>query len=146
MTTTPIWSTVATLAARVTFAGIFGMALYFKLTGIHATAGYIEMIGLPFPLFLACCAAAFELGLVLAFLTGAFMTEAALAATAYVLFLAFSFHGPATWGASEVGFGFFVDHFSFAAGLLFAAAHGPGRFALNLRVIPQSVPGVTARA
>ena len=29
-------------------------------------------------------------------------------------------------------FGFFIDHFTFMAGLLYAAAHGPGRW-LTLR-------------
>jgi putative oxidoreductase len=48
-------------------------------------------------------------------------------AAAYVLFLAFAFHGPSRWAENQDEFGFFVDHFSFFAGLLFAAAHGPGR-------------------
>ena len=132
--TSPLWANAATAVARLIFAGVFGMAMTFKFIDIHATAGYIQMVGLPFPLFLACCAAMFELALVLAFLTGAFMREAALLAAAYVLFLAISFHGPATW-TGEAGFGFFVDHFTFIAGLLFAAAHGPGAFALKLRLL-----------
>jgi uncharacterized membrane protein YphA (DoxX/SURF4 family) len=44
-----------------------------------------------------------------------------------VIFLALAFHGPSHWAASQAEFGFFVDHFTFVAGLLFAAAHGPGR-------------------
>ena len=138
----PLWANAATVAARVIFAGVFGMAMTFKFIDIHGTAGYIQMVGLPFPLFLACCAAVFELALVLAFLTGAFMREAALLAAAYVLFLAVSFHGPATW-TGEAGFGFFVDHFTFIAGLLFAAAHGPGAFAIKLRLLGRA-PGMTA--
>ena len=47
-------------------------------------------------------------------------------AAAYVLFLGFAFHGPAHWSGSQAEFGFFVDHFTFMAGLLFAAVHGPG--------------------
>ena len=38
----------------------------------------------------------------------------------------FAFHGPSHWAANQDEFGFFVDHFTFLAGLLFAAAHGPG--------------------
>ena len=57
---------------------------------------------------------------------GAFFSLGALLAAAYVLFLAFAFHGPAHWAANQAEFGFFVDHFTFIAGLLFAAAHGPG--------------------
>jgi uncharacterized membrane protein YphA (DoxX/SURF4 family) len=64
---------------------------------------------------------------VLAFLTGAFFSEAALLAGIYVIFLAFAFHGPSLWKENQGEFGFFVDHFTFLAGLLFAAAHGPGR-------------------
>jgi uncharacterized membrane protein YphA (DoxX/SURF4 family) len=44
-----------------------------------------------------------------------------------VLFLGFAFHGPSHWTGNQTEFGFFVDHFTFMAGLLFAAAHGPGR-------------------
>ncbi|MEO7054778.1 MAG: DoxX family protein, partial [Rhizomicrobium sp.] len=68
----------------------------------------------------------FELGLIAAFLTGAYFSEAALAAAAYVLFLGVVFHGPSHWAKNQDEFGFFVDHFSFLAGLCFAAVHGPG--------------------
>jgi uncharacterized membrane protein YphA (DoxX/SURF4 family) len=43
-----------------------------------------------------------------------------------VIFLAVAFHGPARWQANQAEFGFFIDHFTFLAGLLFAAVHGPG--------------------
>ena len=109
------------------------MAAGFKFAGMADTAGYIAAAGFPFPLALAWLAAIFEVALVLAFLTGAWFAEAALVAAAYVLFLAFAFHGPARWEGNQVEFGFFVDHFSFIAGLLFAAAHGPGRWAVQRR-------------
>ena len=64
--------------------------------------------------------------LAVAFLTGLFFSEAAIVAAAYVLFLAFSFHGPDRFASNPMEFGFFVDHFTFIAGLLFAAVHGPG--------------------
>ncbi len=74
--------------------------------------------------------------LAICFLTGAFFAEAALLAAAYVLFLAFAFHGPSHWAANQAEFGFFVDHFTFLAGLLFAAVHGPGRvLSLNKSII-----------
>jgi uncharacterized membrane protein YphA (DoxX/SURF4 family) len=135
--TSPILANTATVTARLIFAGVFAMAMSFKFMDINMTAAAIGSIGLPFALPLACLAAIFELGLVLAFLTGAFFREAALAAAAYVLFLAFSFHGPSSWGASQAEFGFFVDHFSFIAGLLFAAVHGPGALAVKLHLIPR---------
>jgi uncharacterized membrane protein YphA (DoxX/SURF4 family) len=120
--------TAAILIARAIFAFVFGMAaaFKFKFMGMDATAAEIAGAGFPFPLLLAWIAAFFELGLALAFLTGLFFSEAAVVAIAYVLFLAFSFHGPARWAANPMEFGFFTDHFTFIAGLLFAAVHGPG--------------------
>lgn len=118
--------TVAILVARLIFGGLFVMAASFKFAGMEATAGYIGSAGFPFPLLLAWLAAFFEVALAVALLSGAFFAEAALAAAAYVLFLAFAFHGPARWDGNEAEFGFFVDHFTFIAGLLYAAVHGPG--------------------
>jgi uncharacterized membrane protein YphA (DoxX/SURF4 family) len=123
----PMSKTVAILVARLIFAGIFAMAASFKFAGMSDTAGYIAAAGFPFPLLLAWLAAIFETALVLAFLTGAFFSEAALLAGVYVIFLAFAFHGPSRWEGNQVEFGFFVDHFTFLAGLLFAAVHGPGK-------------------
>jgi uncharacterized membrane protein YphA (DoxX/SURF4 family) len=133
-TTSPIWSRVATVAGRIIFAGVFALATTMKFADINGTAGYIASVGFPFSVPLAWLAAVFELGLVVAFLSGAFFREAALLAAAYVLFLGITFHGPAHWPGNPMEFGFFVDHFTFIAGLLFAAAHGPGD-ALVLRTI-----------
>ena len=121
------WSTAAVLAGRLIFALIFIMAVSFKLMDINATAGYIASAGFPLSNLLAWLAALLELALIAGFLTGAYFSEAALLAAAYVLFLGFAFHGPSHWAANQNEFGFFVDHFTFMAGLFFAAAHGPGR-------------------
>jgi putative oxidoreductase len=121
------WRAAAILVARLIFAGVFAMAAGFKFAGMADTAGYIAAAGFPMPTLLAWLAAIFEVALVVCFLTGGFFTEAALLAAAYVLFLAFAFHGPGRWEGNQVEFGFFVDHFTFIAGLLFAAVHGPGR-------------------
>ena len=129
----PTWKSIAALVGRLIFAAMFLMACVFKFIDIGATAGYIEMAGFPFALFLAWVAAIFEVLLTLAFLTGAFFAEASLLAALYVIFLGFSFH-LSGWGADELGqmrFGAFVSHFPFAAGLLFAAAYGPGRWAVR---------------
>jgi len=121
--------TAAILVARLIFAFVFAMGASFKFVfmGMDATAAEIAKAGFPFPLLLAWVAAFFEIGLALAFLTGLFFSEAAVVAAAYVLFLAFSFHGPEKFASNPMEFGFFVDHFTFIAGLLFAAVHGPGR-------------------
>lgn len=121
--------TTAILAARLIFAGVFLMAAAFKLkfVGIDATAGQIAAAGFPLPLLLAWVAACFELALAIGFLTGLYFSETAIVAAAYVLFLGVSFHGPDRWSNNPMEFGFFVDHFTFIAGLLLAAAFGPGR-------------------
>ena len=121
------WATAAVLIGRLIFAAVFAMAVSFKLMDINGTAAYIAAAGFPMATVLAWLAALFELALIVCFVTGAYFTEAALLAAAYVLFLGFAFHGPSRWAANQAEFGFFVDHFTFFAGLLFAAAYGPGR-------------------
>jgi putative oxidoreductase len=121
------WTTAAVLVGRLISAAVFIMAVSFKLMDIGATAGYIASAGFPMPSLLAWLAALLEVALIACFLTGAYFSEAALLAAAYVLFLAFAFHGPSHWAGNQTEFGFFVDHFTFIAGLLFAAAHGPGQ-------------------
>jgi uncharacterized membrane protein YphA (DoxX/SURF4 family) len=118
--------TAAILIARLIFAAVFALAASFKFAAMGMTAQEIAGAGFPMPYLLAWLAAIFEAALILAFLTGAFFTEACLLAIVYVLFLAFSFHGPNRWSGNPMEFGFFVDHFTFTAGLLFAAVHGPG--------------------
>jgi putative oxidoreductase len=99
------------------------MAATFKFTNMGGTARYIASAGFPASVLLAWCAAFFECALIVCFLTGAYFSEAALLAA----FLGFAFHGPARWSHNQAEFGFFVDHFTFIAGLCFAAVHGPGR-------------------
>lgn len=122
------WKTTALLLARLVMAAMFALGMVFKFMSISATAGYISSAGFPLPTLLAWCAAIFELALVLAFLTGAYFREAALLGAVYIVFLGFAFHGPSHWTDAEgLNFGAFVSHFPFAAGLLFAAVHGPGQ-------------------
>src|SRR5215217_1554443 len=102
--------TIAVLVGRFIFGCVFLMACYFKFAGMEATAGYIASIGFPFPLVFAWLAAFFELALVIAFFTGILMSQASALAGLYVIFLAFAFHGPSTWTANQMEFGFFVDH------------------------------------
>jgi uncharacterized membrane protein YphA (DoxX/SURF4 family) len=113
------------------------MAASFKFLGMDGTASYIASAGFPFALLLAWVAAIFECALSICFVTGAFFSEAALLAAAYVLFLAFAFHGPSHWTGNQSELGFFVDHFTFIAGLLFAAVRGPGR----ILSLPQTIIG-----
>ena len=119
---------IAILVARLIFAWVFAQAAALKIliVGMAATAGEIAAAGFANAKLLAWIAALFEIALAIAFLTGLFFSDAAIMAAAYVLFLGFAFHGPDRWGGNMMEFGFFVDHFVFIAGLLFAAVHGPG--------------------
>jgi putative oxidoreductase len=123
----PAWTTAAVLIGRLIFAALFVMAVTFKLVDVEGTAGQIAAAGLPLSKLLAWLAVVFELALIAGFVTGAYFREAALLAAVYVVFLGFAFHGPSHWAANQDELGFFIDHFTFCAGLLFAAAHGPGR-------------------
>src|SRR5258708_20098292 len=113
------WATAAVLVGRLIFAAVFLMAVSFKLMDIAATAGFIASAGFPAPMALAWIAALFELALIACFLTGVRFSEASLLAAAYVLFLAFAFHGPSRWAENQDESGFFVDHFTFPPVLLF---------------------------
>lgn len=117
------WWTYAALVARWIFVAVFALAVFFKLSDIRATAEFIRSAGFPAPLLLAWMAATFEALLVLGLATGVYFRQVALAAGAYVVFLAFAFHGPSRWSSNQMEFGLFVDHFTFLAGLLYAAAH-----------------------
>ena len=121
------WRAVAILTGRLIFALIFIIGMSFKLTNINVAVSYIVNAGFPQPLLLAWLAILLEFTLIVCFLTGAYFSEAALLAAAYVLFLAFAFYGPSHWAGNQVDFFLFINHFAFIAGLLLAAAQGPGR-------------------
>jgi len=106
--------------------GMLLMAAYFKFTDMNGTAVYIASVGLSFSLVLAWLAAIFETLAGLALIMGVFFSETALILVPYILFLTFMFHGPSLWASSQTEFGFFVDHLTLVAGLLFMVAHGPG--------------------
>ena len=131
------WAKAAVLIARLTLALVFLMAFTFKVMDINATAGFIASAGFPFATLLAFLAAILELAIVLSLVTGAYFSEMMLLGAAYVVFLGFAFHGPSRWTDDKgLEFGGFISHFPFAAGMLFAAAHGPGRLlALKRNII-----------
>ena len=118
----------AIIVARLIFAGVFFMSAAFKfwLMGMDATAAQIAGAGFPYPMFLAWVAAFFEVALGIGFLVGLYFSEVAVISAIYILFLGVTFHGPSKWTRNPMEFGFFVDHFTFISGLLFAAVHGPG--------------------
>lgn len=122
------WKNVALALGRLIFAALFAMAVAGKVAMSGMVAQQIAAAGFPMPMVLNWLAALLEVALVLAFLSGAWFREACLVAAAYVIFLAFAFHGPSHWTDAEgLQFGAFVSHFPMAAGLLFGAVSGPGR-------------------
>jgi putative oxidoreductase len=122
------FSDVVVLLARLILALVFLLAFVFKVMGMGMIAEVIRVAGFPFPMLLAVLAAVLEIALVVSLLTGVCFSQLMLAGFVYVVFLAFSFHGPSHWTDPKgLEFGAFVDHFPFAAALLFAMAHGPGR-------------------
>jgi uncharacterized membrane protein YphA (DoxX/SURF4 family) len=120
------WAAIAALLARSIFAVVFVMAAILKFADPGATAHFIAVAGFPLASVLVWIAALFETALAFCLLTGLVFPTAAIAAAVYVLFLGFAFHGPAHWAGNQAEFGFFIDHFTFLAGLLFAACYGPG--------------------
>src|SRR5829696_6815450 len=100
-TSAPLWHSIAALVGRIIFAGIFIMAAGFKFMGMNDTAAYLAAAGFPLSVFLAWVAAIFESALAICFLAGAFFSEASLLAAVYVVFLAFSFHGPSYWSGNQ---------------------------------------------
>ncbi len=99
---TPGWHSLAILVGRLIFLAIFIMAVSFKFMDINGTAAYIAAAGFPLSQVLVWCAVILEVLLVLGFLTGAYFAETCLLAGAYVIFLAFGFHGPSHWAATQV--------------------------------------------
>src|SRR5437867_3241435 len=49
--------TILIIVARLIFAATFAIAVWFKYTGMEATAGYIASVGFPIPMVLAWLAA-----------------------------------------------------------------------------------------
>ena len=122
------WKVAALLIARFIMAALFAMGLAGKVFMSGMMADSIAKAGFPLPLLLNWLAALFELGLVMAFLTGAFFREANILGAIYVVFLAFAFHFVSHWTDAEgLNFGAFVSHFPMAAGMLFAAVNGAGQ-------------------
>ena len=136
-TSEPGWAAIAILVGRLIFLAFFIMAFSFKLMNIGGTAGYIASAGFPSPIALAWLAVMFEVLLVLGFLTGAYFAETCLLAGLYIGFLGLAFHGPSYW-EGEFGqheFRAFLLHVTLVAGLLFAAAHGPGRILASRKTV-----------
>lgn len=120
------WNSWGVLLGRIIIGGVFLMALAFKFLMFNMQVAETAQAGLPFPQVMVVLAIILELFLVFAFFTGLYFKEAVLLAIPYILVLAVFFHGPSHWSTNQDEFGFFIDHLTFIAGLLFMLAHGVG--------------------
>ncbi len=116
------------LAGRVLIAAIFVLAGAGKLTDPAGTISYIESAGLPLPQVAYAGTVAVELIAGLALIVGFRVRTAALALAAFCLASAALFHNQL---GDQTQFVMFFKNIAITGGLLFVAAFGPGRFALN---------------
>ena len=122
-----IWDTHALLVARILMGGMFLLSGIQKFQGIDGVAGYIASAGLPAPLALAWIVAVFEVLAGAAIILGKYFREAAILLAVFVVIVSFPFHGPGLWETDITQQIFFTKNTAILAGLLFMAAHGPGR-------------------
>lgn len=116
------------LAGRTLMAAIFILAGANKAFNPQETIGYISSVGLPLPQLAFAGAVAVELLGGIALLIGFRARTAALALAAFSVASAAIFHNQL---GDQTQFVMFFKNLAMAGGLLFVAAFGPGRFALN---------------
>lgn len=121
------------LVGRILLALLFIPAGIGKLTGFSGTVGYIASAGLPLPQVGAAMAIVVELGVAAALLVGWRTRWAALILAAFTVAAAVFFH--AFWAAAPEQQMMqtinFWKNIAIVGGLLFVAAHGAGRYALD---------------
>lgn len=127
ITENAFWRTHGLLIARLIMGGVFLIASFIKFQDIDSTALYITSFGIPFSVFFTWLSAILELILGACIVTGVFFRGASLLLGAYIIFLAFTFHGPSLWSYNPNEFDLFVDRFAMLAGFLFMIAYGPGK-------------------
>ena len=73
----------------------------------------------------------------IAILVGRLIFAAVFIMAAAFKFIDMNAAAPSLWKGNQAEFGFFINHFTFFAGLLFAAVHGPGR----ILALPHTIIG-----
>ncbi|MGQ0658055.1 MAG: DoxX family protein [Chromatiales bacterium] len=121
------------LAGRILLALIFVVSGFGKLTGISGTAAYMSSAGIPYTEVLVWPAAIIEFGAGILLLLGWKARWAAIAlivftAAATVVFHAFWAVEPAQVQMQQI---MFMKNSAIIGGLLYVAAHGPGRLAVE---------------
>ncbi|RLQ87262.1 DoxX family protein [Notoacmeibacter ruber] len=116
------------LIGRILAAGIFIATGIQKLMGIEGTAGYIESVGLPYPVIMAWAAGLFETVAGILLLIGFMTRSTAAALAAFCLFTAFVFHFQPD---DQQQITSFMKNLAMAGGYLAFAAVGAGRFSVD---------------
>jgi len=121
------------LVGRLLIAALFIPAGLGKLAGFEGTVGYIASQGLPLPQLGAALAIVVELGVAAALLVGWRTRWAALILAAFTLAAGAIFHAYWALPADQQMMQsiMFWKNVAIAGGLLFVAAHGAGRYALD---------------
>ena len=117
------FNAVMSLVARVLMAYIFIVAGWGNVTAYHATAAYMESMGVPAALLPMTILV--DLGGGLALLFGFQARFAALGLAVFSLITAFLFHGSAEDGIN------FMKNLAMTGGLFFLMLHGAGKFSLD---------------
>jgi putative oxidoreductase len=121
------------LVGRILLAALFIPAGLGKIPGFEGTVGYIASKGLPLPQLGAAIAIVVEVAVAAALLVGWRTRWAALILAAFTLAAGVFFHGYWALPADQQGMQsiMFWKNVAIAGGLLFVAAHGAGRYALD---------------
>lgn len=113
---------------RILIAAIFVISGWGKLMDITGTAGYIASKGLPFPEVLAWIAMIIELLGGLMLVVGFQVRAAAVAVFLFTIVATIFFHPVWSDPSQKIHF---LKNLAIMGGLLYVAAHGAGRFAVD---------------
>lgn len=130
------------LVGRALLGSLFIISGVAKVSASDATLGYIESIGMPYPLLALLGALAVELGLATALVVGLKTRQTALAMAGFSIATAVIFHHQLSDANQQIHF---LKNLAIAGGLLQVARLGAGAFSLDalLRRAPR-VQAVTA--
>lgn len=118
------------LVGRVLIGGMFLMAGIQKALGLTGTAGYIESVGLPFPLLLAVLAAILEIAAGLGLVLGYQARYSALSLAVFTLLASVFFHMDFS---QQVQVAMFTKNLAIIGGLLYISTFGAGAYSIDSR-------------
>ncbi|MEX0917021.1 MAG: DoxX family protein [Candidatus Paceibacterota bacterium] len=126
----------APFVARVLVGGYFLWAGIQKIFGFEGTTAFVEALGLPLPMALAAIALLIEVGAGLALIIGFKVKWAALSLAAFVLVVNLIVHTNFSEGMQLT---IFLKNIAIFGGLLYMAAYGAGRIAVDTNGAPHAI-------